>query len=49
MIAYPMHLHGMFFKVENDQPLDRMPGKNVIAVALGWTQSVLPTANEAAQ
>ncbi len=46
MMAHPMHLHGMFFEIENGQPADRLPEKNVIAVAPGRTQSVLLTANE---
>ena len=49
MMAHPMHLHGMFFQVENGQPIDRMPDKNVIAVAPGRTQSVLLTADEAGE
>jgi CopA family copper-resistance protein len=46
MMAHPMHLHGMFFEVENGAPADRLPEKNVIAVAPGRTQSVLLTADE---
>lgn len=46
MMAHPMHLHGMFFEVENGQPMDRLPSKNVISVAPGKTQSVILTANE---
>lgn len=49
MMAHPMHLHGMFFQVENGQPMDRLPDKNVIAVAPGRTQSVLVTADEAGE
>ncbi|WP_176473160.1 multicopper oxidase domain-containing protein [Sphingomonas lenta] len=49
MMAHPMHLHGMFFQVENGQPIDRLPDKNVIAVAPGRTQSVLVTADEAGE
>ncbi len=49
MMAHPMHLHGMFFQVENGQPMDRMPEKNVIVVAPGKTQSILLTANEAGE
>ena len=45
-MAHPMHLHGMFFEIENGAPADRMPEKNVIAVAPGRTQSVILTANE---
>ena len=46
MMAHPMHLHGMFFEVENGAPADRLPEKNVIAVAPGRTQSVILTASE---
>lgn len=46
MMAHPMHLHGMFFEIENGQPADRLPEKNVIAVAPGRTQSVILTADE---
>lgn len=46
MMAHPMHLHGMFFEIENGAPADRLPEKNVIAVAPGRTQSILLTADE---
>ena len=46
MMAHPMHLHGLFFEVENGQPMDRLPSKNVIVVAPGRRQSILLTANE---
>ncbi|MBU6165097.1 MAG: multicopper oxidase domain-containing protein [Alphaproteobacteria bacterium] len=49
MMAHPMHLHGMFFTVENGQPPGLMPEKNVIAVAPGRTQSIVFTANEAGE
>jgi CopA family copper-resistance protein len=49
MMAHPMHLHGMFFEVENGQPLGTMPEKNVIVVAPGRTQSIILTANEAGE
>ncbi len=49
MMAHPMHLHGMFFQVENGQAMDRLPDKNVIVVAPGRTQSVLLTADEAGE
>ncbi|WP_310497708.1 multicopper oxidase domain-containing protein [Sandarakinorhabdus sp.] len=49
MMAHPMHLHGMFFQVDNGQPLEKMPEKNVIAVAPGRTQSIIVTANEAGE
>lgn len=49
MMAHPMHLHGMFFEVENGATADRLPEKNVIAVAPGRTQSILLTADEAGE
>jgi CopA family copper-resistance protein len=49
MMAHPMHLHGMFFQVENGQPMQHLPDKNVIVVAPGRTQSILLTANEAGE
>uniref|UniRef100_UPI0026F26058 multicopper oxidase domain-containing protein n=1 Tax=Sandarakinorhabdus limnophila TaxID=210512 RepID=UPI0026F26058 len=49
MMAHPMHLHGMFFEVENGQAPGLMPEKNVIVVAPGRTQSVILTANEAGE
>jgi CopA family copper-resistance protein len=49
MMAHPMHLHGMFFEVENGQPMDRLPSKTVIAVAPGKRQSILLTADEAGE
>ncbi len=49
MMAHPMHLHGMFFEVENGQPPGLMPEKNVIVVAPGRTQSIILTANEAGE
>jgi CopA family copper-resistance protein len=49
MMAHPMHLHGMFFEVENGQAPGLMPEKNVIAVAPGRTQSIVFTANEAGE
>ncbi len=49
MMAHPMHLHGMFFEVENGQPADRMPEKTVVVVAPGRTQSIIVTANEAGE
>jgi CopA family copper-resistance protein len=49
MMAHPMHLHGMFFEVENGQPAGQLPEKNVIAVAPGRTQSIVFTANEAGE
>jgi FtsP/CotA-like multicopper oxidase with cupredoxin domain len=49
MMAHPMHLHGMFFAVENGQAPGLMPEKNVIVVAPGRTQSIILTANEAGE
>ncbi|MFZ4688154.1 MAG: multicopper oxidase domain-containing protein [Polymorphobacter sp.] len=49
MMAHPMHLHGMFFQVENGRPVGHMPEKNVIVVAPGKTQSIVLTANEAGE
>ena len=49
MMAHPMHLHGMFFQVENGQPMDRLPDKNVVTIAPGKTQSILLTADEAGE
>lgn len=49
MMAHPMHLHGMFFEVENGQPAGLMPEKNVVVVAPGRTQSIIVTANEAGE
>ena len=49
MMAHPMHLHGLFFEVENGQAPGLMPEKNVIVVAPGRTQSIILTANEAGE
>ena len=49
MMAHPMHLHGMFFQVENGQAPDRMPDKNVVIIAPGRSQSIVLTANEAGE
>jgi len=49
MMAHPMHLHGMFFEVENGQAPGLTPEKNVIVVAPGRTQSIILTANEAGE
>jgi CopA family copper-resistance protein len=49
MMVHPMHLHGMFFEVENGQAPGLMPEKNVIVVAPGRTQSIILTANEAGE
>jgi FtsP/CotA-like multicopper oxidase with cupredoxin domain len=45
MMAHPMHLHGMFFEVENGAT-DRKPLKDTIIVRPGQTQSVVLTARE---
>ena len=45
MMAHPMHLHGMFFQLENGQPPDKMPNKHTIIIPPGGTYSVLLTAN----
>ncbi len=46
MMAHPMHLHGMFFQLENGQPLDKLPNKNMVIVPPGGEYSVLLTADE---
>lgn len=46
MMAHPMHLHGMFFQLENNQPLDKLPNKNVVIVKPGDSYSVLLSADE---
>jgi CopA family copper-resistance protein len=45
MMAHPMHLHGMFFEVENGQS-DHKPLKDTVIVAPGQTVSVVLTAKE---
>lgn len=45
MMAHPMHLHGMFFEVENGSA-DRKPLKDTIIVPPGQSQSVILTAKE---
>jgi FtsP/CotA-like multicopper oxidase with cupredoxin domain len=45
MMAHPMHLHGMFFEVENGAA-DRKPLKDTIVVRPGQSQSVVLTAKE---
>lgn len=44
MMAHPMHLHGMFIRIENGQPMDRLPEKSVVSVAPGKTYSALISA-----
>jgi CopA family copper-resistance protein len=46
MMAHPMHLHGMFVRIENGQPMDRIPEKTVVSVAPGKTYSALITADQ---
>ncbi|MDA8654080.1 copper resistance system multicopper oxidase [Alphaproteobacteria bacterium] len=46
MMAHPMHLHGMFFQLENGQPLEKMPNKNMVIVKPGDSYSVLLSADE---
>lgn len=46
MMAHPMHLHGMFFQLENGASAEKMPNKNMVIIAPGATYSVLLTADE---
>ena len=46
MMAHPMHLHGMFFQLENGQPLEKLPNKNMVIVKPGDSYSVLLSADE---
>ncbi len=46
MMAHPMHLHGMFFQLENGQPIKKLPNKNMVIVPPGGSYSVLLSANE---
>ena len=46
MMAHPMHLHGNFFQLENGQPLEKLPNKNMVIVPPGSSYSVLLSANE---
>ena len=46
MMAHPMHLHGMFMKLDNGQPAERIPDKSVVSVAPGKTYSVMITADQ---
>jgi len=46
MMAHPMHLHGMFFQLENGQPIKKLPNKNMVIVAPGDSYSVLLSADE---
>jgi CopA family copper-resistance protein len=45
MMAHPMHLHGMFFEVENGQS-ERKPLKDTVIVPPGKSVSVVLTAKE---
>jgi CopA family copper-resistance protein len=45
MMAHPMHLHGMFFEVENGQS-DHKPLKDTVIVPPGQSVSVVLTAKE---
>ena len=45
MMAHPMHLHGMFFELENGSP-DRRPLKDTVIVPPGQSVSVVLTARE---
>jgi FtsP/CotA-like multicopper oxidase with cupredoxin domain len=49
MMAHPMHLHGMFFQLENGQPISKLPNKNMVIVPPGDSYSVLLTADEAGE
>jgi hypothetical protein len=46
MMAHPMHLHGMFFQLDNGQPLEKLPNKNLVIVKPGDSYSVLLSADE---
>ena len=45
MMEHPIHLHGMFMELENDQG-DYLPFKDTISVLPGSRVSLLITANE---
>ena len=45
MMEHPIHLHGMFMELENEQG-DRLPFKHTISVLPGSRVSLLVTANE---
>jgi FtsP/CotA-like multicopper oxidase with cupredoxin domain len=49
MMAHPMHLHGMFFQLENGQPIEKLPNKNMVIVKPGDSYSVLLSADEAGE
>lgn len=46
MMAHPMHLHGMFVQLDNQQPANKLPDKTVVTVPPGKSYSVLLTADE---
>ena len=46
MMAHPMHLHGMFVQLDNEQPAGKLPDKTVVIVPPGQSYSVLLTADE---
>jgi FtsP/CotA-like multicopper oxidase with cupredoxin domain len=46
MMAHPMHLHGMFVQLDNQQPANKLPDKTVVIVPPGKSYSVLLTADE---
>ncbi len=46
MMAHPIHLHGMFVQLENEQPVGQQPNKHTLIVPPGQSASVLLTADE---
>ena len=46
MMAHPMHLHGMFMRLENGQDAVDMPNKHTVVVPPGKTVTALLTADE---
>jgi len=46
MMAHPMHLHGLYFRVENGSPPAFMPKKHTLLVPPGTRQSVILKADE---
>lgn len=45
MMAHPMHLHGMFMQLENDQQAENLPNKHTVIVPPGKTVTALLTAD----
>lgn len=43
MMAHPIHLHGMFMRLDNGQPADKMPAKHTVIVAPGQSVAVVVT------